>query len=101
MVVFENGRPLKKAYKRFTVKEIQYQNDYESMYEVLTRRLKYIINQDGDEYFNRTPDLILLDGGKGHVNTITSLVNGLGLDIKVFGMVKNDKHRTQIGRAHV
>lgn len=95
MVVFENGRPLKKAYKRFTVKEIQYQNDYESMYEVLTRRLKYIINQDGDEYFNRTPDLILLDGGKGHVNTITSLVNGLGLDIKVFGMVKNDKHRTR------
>lgn len=95
MVVFENGRPLKKAYKRFTVKEIQYQNDYESMYEVLTRRLKYIINQDGDEYFNRTPDLILLDGGKGHVNTITSLVRELGLDIKVFGMVKNDKHRTR------
>lgn len=95
MVVFENGRPLKKAYKRFTVKEIQYQNDYESMYEVLTRRLKYIINQDGDEYFNRTPDLILLDGGKGHVNTITSLVRELGLNIKVFGMVKNDKHRTR------
>lgn len=95
MVVFENGRPLKKAYRRFTVKEIQYQNDYESMYEVLTRRLKHIINQDGDEYFRRTPDLILLDGGKGHVNTITALVRELGLDIKVFGMVKNDKHRTR------
>ncbi len=95
MVVFENGRPLKKAYRRFTIKEIQYQNDYESMYEVLTRRLKHIINQDGDEYFRRTPDLILLDGGKGHVNTITALVRELGLDIKVFGMVKNDKHRTR------
>ncbi len=95
MVVFENGRPLKKAYKRFSVKEIQYQNDYESMYEVLTRRLKHIINQDGDEYLNRTPDLILLDGGKGHVNTVTALVRELGLDIKVFGMVKNDKHRTR------
>lgn len=95
MVVFENGRPLKKAYKRFTVKQIQYQNDYESMYEVLTRRLIHIINQEGDEYFRRTPDLILLDGGKGHVSTITELIQDLGLNIPVFGMVKNDKHRTR------
>ncbi|MDE6502647.1 MAG: excinuclease ABC subunit UvrC [Ruminococcus sp.] len=95
MVVFEDGRPLKKAYKRFTIKQIQYQDDYESMYEVLTRRLMHIINQDGDEYFRRTPDLILLDGGKGHVNTITELIQNLGLDIQVFGMVKNDKHRTR------
>lgn len=95
MVVFENGRPLKKAYKRFTVKQIQYQNDYESMYEVLTRRLMHIINQEGDEYFRRTPDLILLDGGKGHVSTITELIQDLGLNIPVFGMVKNDKHRTR------
>lgn len=95
MVVFENGRPLKKAYKRFTVKQIQYQNDYESMYEVLTRRLMHIINQEGDEYFRRVPDLILLDGGKGHVNTITELIQDLGLDIKVFGMVKDSRHRTR------
>lgn len=95
MVVFENGRPLKKAYKRFTIKQIAYQNDYESMYEVLTRRLMHIINQDGDQYFKRIPDLILLDGGKGHVNTITSLIEELGLDIPVFGMVKNDRHRTR------
>ena len=70
MVVFENGRPLKKAYKRFTIKEQAYQNDYGSMYEVLKRRLMHIINQEGDEYFRRIPDLILLDGGKGHVNTV-------------------------------
>lgn len=95
MVVFENGRPLKKAYKRFTVRQIMYQNDYESMYEVLTRRLMHIINQEGDEYFRRTPDLILLDGGKGHVNTITELIKDLGLNIPVFGMVKNDRHRTR------
>ncbi|MDE6781423.1 MAG: excinuclease ABC subunit UvrC [Ruminococcus sp.] len=95
MVVFENGRPLKKAYKRFTVKYIQYQNDYESMYEVLTRRLLHIINQEGDEYFRRIPDLILLDGGKGHVNTVTELIQDFGLNIPVFGMVKNDKHRTR------
>lgn len=95
MVVFENGRPLKKAYKRFTVRQIMYQNDYESMYEVLTRRLMHIINQEGDEYFRRTPDLILLDGGKGHVSTITELIKDLGLNIPVFGMVKNDRHRTR------
>lgn len=95
MVVFENGRPLKKAYKRFTIKQIQTQNDYESMYEVLERRLMHIINQDGDEYFRRTPDLILLDGGKGHVNTITELIQDLNLNIAVFGMVKNNKHRTR------
>ena len=95
MVVFENGRPLKKAYKRFTIKQIQTQNDYESMHEVLERRLMHIINQDGDEYFRRTPDLILLDGGKGHVNTITELIQDLNLNIAVFGMVKNNKHRTR------
>ncbi len=95
MIVFENGKPLKKAYKRFNIKQIQYQNDYESMYEVLTRRLMHIINKEGDEYFIRTPNLILLDGGKGHVNTITELINSLGLNIPVFGMVKNNKHRTR------
>ncbi|MDE5583409.1 MAG: excinuclease ABC subunit UvrC [Ruminococcus sp.] len=95
MVVFENGRPLKKAYKRFTVKQSAQQNDYASMYEVIKRRLMHIVNQDGDEYFRRTPDLILLDGGKGHVNTITPLVREMGLDIAVFGMVKNSRHRTR------
>ncbi len=95
MVVFENGRPLKKAYKRFTVKEQQLQNDYGSMREVLKRRLLHIITGEGDEYFTRTPDLILLDGGKGHVNTIVPLLKELGLDIPVFGMVKDDKHRTR------
>ena len=95
MVVFVDGRPFKKAYKRFSIKRIRTQNDYESMYEVLERRLMHIINQDGDEYFRRKPDLILLDGGKGHVNTITELVRDLNIDIKVFGMVKDNKHRTR------
>ena len=95
MIVFENGRPLKKAYKRFTIKEQEHQNDYGSMYEVLKRRLTHILTGEGDEYFTRTPDLILLDGGKGHVSTITPLVEELGLDIPVFGMVKDDKHRTR------
>ena len=95
MVVFEDGRPLRKAYKRFTVKEQELQNDYGSMREVLKRRLMHIVSQEGDEYFTRTPDLILLDGGKGHVNAVEPLLRELGLDIAVFGMVKDNKHRTR------
>ena len=95
MVVFEDGRPLKKAYKRFTVKEQELQNDYGSMREVLRRRLLHIVEQEGDEYFTRTPDLILLDGGKGHVGAVAPLLRELGLDIPLFGMVKDNKHRTR------
>ena len=95
MVVFEDGRPLKKAYKRFNIKEQEYQNDYGSMHEVLRRRLTHIVEQDGDEYFNRTPDLILLDGGTGHVHAVEPLLREFGLDIPLFGMVKDDKHRTR------
>ncbi|MBP3747866.1 MAG: excinuclease ABC subunit UvrC [Ruminococcus sp.] len=95
MVVFEDGRPLKKAYKKFTVKEQEFQNDYGSMREVLRRRLMHIVEQEGDEYFKRTPDLILLDGGKGHVNAVAPLMRELGLDIPLFGMVKDSKHRTR------
>lgn len=95
MVVFEDGRPLKKAYKRFSIKEQQYQNDYGSMHEVLKRRLLHIVEQEGDEYFRRTPDLILLDGGTGHVHAVEPLMKELGLDIPLFGMVKDDKHRTR------
>lgn len=95
MVVFEDGRPLKKAYKRFTVKEQELQNDYGSMREVLKRRLMHIVEQEGDEFFRRKPDLILLDGGKGHVNAVEPLMRELGLDIPLFGMVKDNRHRTR------
>ena len=95
MVVFEDGRPQKKAYKKFTVKEQQFQNDYGSMHEVLKRRLLHIVNQEGDEFFMRKPDLILLDGGTGHVHAVEPILKELGLDIPLFGMVKDDKHRTR------
>ncbi len=94
MIVFEDGRPLKKAYKRFTIKEQEYQNDYGSMQEVLRRRLLHLNDKD-DEYFSRTPDLILLDGGKGHVSAVQPVIRELGLSIPVFGMVKDSKHRTR------
>lgn len=94
MVVFENGRPLKKAYKRFTIKESYMQNDYACMQEVIRRRLSHL--HDGtDEGFSRKPDLILLDGGKGHVNAVAPIVTELAPDIALFGMVKDSKHRTR------
>ena len=55
----------------------------------------HIVSQEGDEYFTRTPDLILLDGGKGHVNAVAPIMRELGLNIPLFGMVKDNKHRTR------
>ena len=66
------------------------------MREVLTRRLNRYTQEKGtDSSFGILPDLILLDGGKGHVNAIRPLVEEMGFDIPVFGMVKDDKHRTR------
>lgn len=96
MVVFENGRPLKKAYKKFRIRQIEGQDDYASMQEVITRRLShYEQEKDTGEGFGRLPDLILLDGGKGHVAAILPIIQASGLDIPVFGMVKDNKHRTR------
>ena len=97
MVVFENGRPLKKAYRRFAIKGFSGQDDYRSMAEVLTRRFcEYEKNKGkNDEYgFGRLPDLILLDGGKGQVNAVLPVLENAGVNIPVFGMVKDSKHRT-------
>lgn len=96
MVVFENGRPLKSAYKRFALKDMAGADDYASMKQVLTRRLnRYQEEKDSGEGFGRLPDLILLDGGKGHVSTVEPLIREMGFTIPVFGMVKDDKHRTR------
>ncbi len=97
MVVFENGRPLKKAYKRFTMKENLTQNDVACMREVLERRFKHYKedNSNDDEGFARLPDLILLDGGKGQVNAVEPLLSEMGINVPLFGMVKDNKHRTR------
>lgn len=94
MVVFENGRPLKKAYKRFNIKESYMQNDYACMQEVIRRRLSHLYD-GSDDGFSRKPDLILLDGGKGHVNAVQPIVQELAPEIALFGMVKDNKHRTR------
>ncbi len=93
MVVFENGRPLKSAYKRFSIKTVAGQDDYASMKEVLSRRLTRFLS--GDENFAPLPDLILLDGGKGHVSAVREVLNELSLSIPLFGMVKDSRHRTR------
>ena len=98
MVVFENGRPLKSAYRKFKIKTVSGQDDYGSMREVIRRRFEeYKAHQeagDGDG-FGRLPDLILLDGGKGHVGAVQPLLNEMGIQVPLFGMVKDDKHRTR------
>jgi excinuclease ABC subunit C len=97
MVVFTNGRPNKKLYKKFAVKTQTIQNDYASMAEVLRRRFTHFLDEnETDEGFNRKPDLILLDGGKGQVNAVRPVMEELGLsDIPLFGMVKDSRHRTR------
>ncbi|MGN0613957.1 MAG: excinuclease ABC subunit UvrC [Porcipelethomonas sp.] len=94
MVVFKNGRPYKKAYKRFSIKDSVIQNDYACMQEVLERRFNEYFNGT-DEGFKTKPDLILLDGGKGHVGAVMKVMNHFGLDIPVYGLVKDNKHRTR------
>lgn len=94
MVVFENGRPCKKYYKKFSIKTVSEQNDYASMCEVLERRFRNYYEKT-DEGFSTLPDLILLDGGQGHVNTVTPVIRKMGIDVPVFGLVKDSKHRTR------
>ena len=94
MVVFENGRPLKKAYKRFSIKTVGIQNDYACMQEVIERRFNRYFEGE-DEGFSRLPDLILLDGGKGHVNAISPILNEMEIKVPVFGLVKDSKHKTR------
>ncbi|WP_405346671.1 excinuclease ABC subunit UvrC [Ruminococcus sp.] len=98
MVVFENARPLKSAYRKFKIKSFSGQDDFGSMAEVLTRRLdeyKKAQEEGVETGFGRIPDLILLDGGKGQVSAVLPVVAASGLNIPVFGMVKDDHHRTR------
>ncbi|MBO5421639.1 MAG: excinuclease ABC subunit UvrC [Clostridia bacterium] len=96
MVVFKNGMPYKKNYRRFSIKGFDGQDDYASMAEVISRRLnRYVEEKDTEEGFGILPDLILLDGGMGQVNAVLPIVKAFGFDIPVYGMVKDNKHRTR------
>ena len=93
MVVFENGRPLKRDYRHFKLKDLDGPDDYASMEQVLTRRFRRYL--DGDEKFSARPDLLLIDGGENHVRVACRVLETMGLDIPAFGMVKDDRHRTR------
>ena len=93
MVVFQAGRPHKSGYKRFKVEGLDNQDDYASMYQVVKRRFAHY--QEGDKGFEEAPNLILIDGGVNHANTAVSALRELGLEFPVFGMVKDDRHRTR------
>ncbi|QSZ28344.1 excinuclease ABC subunit UvrC [Aceticella autotrophica] len=105
MVVFIDGKPHKSSYRKFNIKSIKGQDDYGSIREVLNRRIAHGLEEqklidDGlldkeKAKFNIMPDLILVDGGIGHVNVVKAVLRNFDLSIPVFGMVKDSKHRTR------
>ncbi|MDO4489539.1 MAG: excinuclease ABC subunit UvrC [Lachnospiraceae bacterium] len=93
MVVYEKGRPKRADYRKFRIRTVEGPNDYASMEEVLTRRFRRGLEEDAG--FELLPDLIMMDGGRGQVNICCSVLEKLGLQIPVCGMVKDDRHRTR------
>ena len=94
MVVYSGTRPLKSAYRRFRIKELEGKpDDYASMREVLRRRLRRAA--DGDEKFLPLPDVFLIDGGVTHARTALGVAEEFGVNVPIFGMVKDDRHRTR------
>ena len=93
MSVFINGKRDRSEYRRFNLKEIKNQDDYASMREVLLRRYTSMLK--GEKGLDKKPDLILIDGGAVHTETAADVLNDLSLNIPVFGMVKDNRHRTR------
>ena len=93
MVVYADGRPLKRDYRRFKLKDMTGPDDYASMEQVLTRRFRRYL--EGDEKFADRPDLLLIDGGHEHVKVAQRVLESMRLEIPAFGMVKDDRHRTR------
>ena len=93
MVVFDGSRRIKKDYRRFKVKTVEGSDDYGSMQEVLYRRFKRA--QADDAAFNTYPDMLFIDGGKGHVAAANKVLRAMQIDIPAFGMAKDDSHRTK------
>ena len=94
MVVCENGKFNKADYRSFNIKSVEGTDDYASMREALARRFEHL-QKDENGSFAKYPDLILLDGGRGHVSMAKQLMSEMGIDVAVFGMVKDDYHKTR------
>ncbi len=93
MTVFVDGKPKKKDYKRFKIENLDDQDDYASMQQVLCRRYCHYL--DGDKGFEEKADVLLIDGGIVHAQVVKEALGTMGLDIPIFGMVKDDRHRTR------
>ena len=93
MVVFQDGKPRKSDYKRFKVDGLSNQDDYASMHQVVKRRFAHF--KAADKGFEEKPDLLLIDGGVSHAQTAVAALEELDLQMNVFGMVKDDRHRTR------
>lgn len=93
MVVFQDGKPKKSDYKRFKLEGLSNQDDYASMHQIIKRRFAHYAA--GDKGFEEAPDLLLIDGGIAHAKIALSALEELGLSFPVFGMVKDDRHRTR------
>lgn len=95
MVVFKNGKPYKSAYRKFKIKSFEGQDDFRSMAEVVERRFNEYKQAEQSEGFGQLPDLILLDGGKGQLSAVKQVLEKMQIDVPVFGMVKDSKHKTR------
>ena len=93
MIVCEDGKLKSADYRSFSIKGVAGTDDYACMCETMRRRFSHLADESGS--FSQVPDLILLDGGKGHVSVVREVLAELGLDIPVFGMVKDDYHKTR------
>lgn len=93
MTVFQRGRPLKRDYRKFRIKEIFAQDDYAAMREAVSRRFGSYLRRE--EKFSVLPDVLLIDGGAGHAATAKLALDEAGLSLPVFGMVKDDRHHTR------
>ncbi len=93
MVVFADGKPRKSDYKRFKLEGLSNQDDYASMHQVVKRRFAHL--KAGDKGFREAPDLLLIDGGVNHAKTAVAALQELDLQFPVYGMVKDDRHRTR------
>lgn len=105
MVVFTNGKPDRQAYRKFKIKSFEGADDYAAMQEVLYRRFRRALDEQEQiesgtltreqAKFLPMPDVLFIDGGKGHVNAVCEIMEQMDIDIPVFGMVKDDRHRTR------
>jgi excinuclease ABC subunit C len=105
MVVFQNGKPSNRDYRRFKIKDVIGPNDYKSMEEIIERRFKRGIEETklisenlksyGEGKFSFFPDLIIMDGGKGQVSSAEKVLKNMSINIPVCGLIKDDKHNTR------